>query len=94
MGDAWHQFCIEKDELVRNIFQKLRCLHINGSAEHELDIKGSGGGVRVGGWSRSQGRDSGSLNMVTTSPELLNHSSAQFADVDDCTLIEFVADGE
>lgn len=60
---------------------------------HELDIKGFGG-IDIGNWRQSQNHDSGILDMDTTSAGLLNHSSTQFADVDDCTLIEFVADGE
>lgn len=80
VGDAWYQFCIEKQHLVKRVFRKVGLsLPIDGSADHELDIKGFSE-IDIGDW-RSQKDDS---------PEL------EFADVimRDCDSIEYVADGE
>lgn len=80
VGDAWYQFCIEKQDLVKRVFRKVGLsLLIDGSADHELDIKGFSE-IDIGDW-RSQ-RD-----------DLLE---LEFADVNirDCELIEYVADGE
>lgn len=60
--DVWEMhdinFVLRKMNLWGTASETSGCLHIDVSAVHELDIRGSGG-VGVGGWSRSQGRDSG-----------------------------------
>lgn len=50
VGDAWYQFCIEKQELVQCAFRKLGLsLPIDGSTDSELDIKGFTG-LEIGDW--------------------------------------------
>lgn len=83
VGDAWYQFCVEKQDLVKRVFRKVGLsLPIDGSADCELDIKGFSG-LDIGDWQRVDEENTDSL---------------QFADVnnkhDECRLVEFVADGE
>lgn len=43
VGDAWYLFCIEKQDIIKRVFRKVGLsLPIDGSADHELDIKGFG----------------------------------------------------
>lgn len=84
VGDAWYQFCIEKCELVKGVFRKVGlALPVDGSADHELDIKGFSG-IEIGDWKR------GDLDAL--------ESDLRFANVnptyDNCGLVEFVAHGE
>lgn len=83
VGDAWYAFCIEKQDLVKRVFRKVGLsLPIDGSADHELDIKGFCG-IDIGDWTQVEGS---------------NEEDTQLADVnmehDNYDLVEFVADGE
>lgn len=79
VGDAWYQFCVEKQDLVKQSFRNVGLsLPIDGSQDHTLDIKGFTG-IEIGDW-RSEENDPdlefADVNMV------------------DCDTVEFVADGE
>lgn len=81
LGDAWYQFCVEKQDLVKRVFRKVGLsLPIDGSADHELDIKGFSG-IDIGDWKTSNDHPDLDYKDVNTQ-------------YDDCNLIEFVADGE
>lgn len=52
VGDAWYQFGIEpeKQEIIRRVFRKVGLsLPVDGSADHELDIKGFQD-IEIGDW--------------------------------------------
>jgi hypothetical protein len=50
VGDVWYQFCVEKQDIVKKVFRKVGLsLPIDGSADHELDIKGLQE-IEVGDW--------------------------------------------
>lgn len=84
VGDAWYQFCIEKHELVKGVFRKVGlALPVDGSADHELDIKGFSG-IEIGDWKR------GDLDV----PELDLRFACVNPTYDHCGLVEFVAYGE
>lgn len=83
VGDAWYGFCIEKQQLVKKVFRKVGLsLPVDGSADHELDIKGFAG-LEIGDCRRSY------TNTV---------KECTYAEVsrqyDDSEAIEFIADGE
>lgn len=81
VGDAWYQFCVEKQDLVTSVFRKVGLsLPIDGSADHELDIKGFAG-IAIGDWKSPN--DELDLDFLDVNRE---H--------DDCDSIDFVADGE
>lgn len=91
VGDAWYLFCIEKQDVVKNVFRKVGLsLPIDGSADNELDIKGFSG-IDIGDWSRV---DISTQNEATG----YDHVDFSLADVnlehDNCMSIEFVGDGE
>lgn len=73
VGDAWYQFCIEKQDLVKKVFRKV--------ADQELDIKGFSGSD-IGDWKHVDERD--------TTSTLADVNSKH----DECSLVEFVADGK
>lgn len=88
VGDAWYLFCIEKQDIIKRVFRKVGLsLPIDGSADHELDIKGFGE-IDIGNWERVDLSSNGS-------PDELD---LEFADLstehDYCNSVEFVADGE
>lgn len=88
VGDAWYQFAVEKQEIIKRVFRKVGLsLPIDGSADHELDVKGFEK-LEIGDWRR----DSGLEDELDLEPE------DQFADVektnDDHECVEFVAHGE
>ena len=50
IGEAYYKFHQEKAEIIRCVFRKIGlALPINGSADHELDIKGFTG-LEIGDW--------------------------------------------
>lgn len=50
VGDAWYQFCVKKQDLVKKAFRIIGLsLPIDGSADHELDIKGFSE-IDIGDW--------------------------------------------
>lgn len=81
VGDAWYQFCVEKQDFVKSVFRKVGLsLPIDGSADHELDIKGFAG-IVIGDWKSPN--DEPAVDYLDMNRE---H--------DDCDSIDFVADGE
>lgn len=62
VGDAWYQFCVEKQDIVKKVFRKVGLfLPIDGSADCELDIKGFME-LNIGDWRRVKATGS-SVNM-------------------------------
>lgn len=129
VGDAWYQFCIEKQDIIKSVFRKVGLsLSIDGSEDHELDIKGFSEieigdcrrhgmdlqGLKTGGDLPDSGVGGGDLqNSGTGGGDLQNSGTGGgdlqdsgaggnldilFGDMsmeyDNCSLIEFVADGE
>lgn len=85
VGDAWYQFCIEKVDLIRRVFRKVGLsLPIDGSADHEIDIKGFQG-LEVGDWRRE---------AEVPVNELVEQFDDLSVENDDSSAVEFVADGE
>lgn len=109
VGDAWYQFCVEKDNIIRGVFRKVGLsLPIDGSKGYELHIKGFSG-IDIGNWRKNT--NSGDVGTVVGAGGLstglgtglgtgLDNCSSdfQFADVNmehnECDSIEVVADGE
>lgn len=85
VGNAWYQFCVEKQDLVKRVFRKVGLsLLIDGSSDYELDIKGFAE-ISIRDWIGETGVDEKS-------------KISQFPDVnvdnDNCNTIEFVVDRE
>lgn len=80
VGDAWYQFCIEKQDIVKRVFRKLGLsLPIDRSADHEIDIKGFQE-IEVEDWSRDLNEEDQLADVS------IEHDSSD--------LVEFVAYGE
>lgn len=99
VGDAWYQFCIEKQDIIKSVFRKVGLsLPIDGSQDYELDIKGFSG-IEIGDWRRSEvdqqdpGMD-GDLQDSGTGGDLDILFGNMSTEHDNCDFIEFVADGE
>jgi hypothetical protein len=83
VGNAWYQFCIEKQDLIKYVFRKVGLsLPVDGSADHEIDIKGFEG-FEVGDWRRE-------LEVDQLAEQFDELSVAN----DNSCAVEFVADGE
>lgn len=100
VGDAWYEFCIEKQDLVKRIFRKVGLsLPIDGSADHELDIKGFQQ-INIGDWKQTAGSDDDNTRVgiefgsLSSEADQLYQLAEISEDHDDNDSVEFLAYGE
>lgn len=97
----WYQFCVEKQDIIKKLFRKVGLfLPIDSSTDCELNIKGFTE-PNIRDWRRVKVTSSivnTGLGLDTSLDEDLDQQDLWYVDVntkhDNCSVVEFVADGE